>query len=65
VIGSFCLQGSQARRESTIAMDLLQQLAMEAQEVLRGYEDEAPAVDFSPPMRMPAPIGAAVTFDAG
>jgi len=64
VIGSFCLQGSQVRRESTVAMDLLQQLALEAQEVLRGYEDDAPAIDFAPPVRMPAPIGAAVTFDA-
>jgi len=64
VIGSFCLQGSQARRESTVAMDLLQQLALEAQEVLRGYEDEAPAMDFAPPSRMTAPMGAAVTFDA-
>ena len=64
VIGSFCLQGSQPRRESSIAMDLLRQLAMEAQEVLRGYEDEAPAMDFSPPSaRMPAPLGAAVSFD--
>lgn len=64
VIGSFCLQGSQPRRESSVAMDLLRQLAMEAQEVLRGYEDESPAMDFSPhAMSMPAPIGAAVSFD--
>ena len=64
VIGSFCLQGSQPRRESSIAMDLLRQLAMEAQEVLRGYEDESPAMDFSPPTaHMAAPLGAAVSFD--
>jgi hypothetical protein len=45
-------------------MDLLRQLAMEAQEVLRGYESEAPAKDFAPPvMSMPAPLGAAVSFD--
>jgi hypothetical protein len=49
VIGSFCLQGSQARKESTVAMDLLRQLAMEAQEVLRGYESHAPVRNFAPP----------------
>ena len=43
VIGSFCLQGSQPRRESAVALDLLRQLALEAQEVLRGYETETPA----------------------
>jgi len=65
VIGSFCLQGSQARRESTIEMDLLKQLALEAQDVLRSYEDEPQAMDFAPPSsRMPAPMGAAVTFDS-
>lgn len=65
VIGSFCLQGSQARRESSIAMDLLRQLALEAQEVLRGYENEIPAMDVTPPAKtMPAPTGAAVSFDA-
>ncbi|MEO6533331.1 MAG: GAF domain-containing protein [Pseudolysinimonas sp.] len=65
VIGSFCLQGSQTRRESSIAMDLLRDLAMEAQEVLRGYETERPEMDFAPPaMSMPAPTGAVVTFDA-
>ncbi len=42
VIGSFCLQGSQPRRESAIALDLLRQLALEAEEVLRGYETEVP-----------------------
>jgi hypothetical protein len=64
VIGSFCLQGSQPRRESTVAIDLLRQLAMEAQEVLRGYETETPTMDFVPPvMSMPAPMGAAVFFD--
>jgi len=64
VIGSFCLQGSQPRKESTVAMDLLQQLALEAQEVLRGYEDEPPAIDFAPPSsRMAAPMGAAVLFE--
>lgn len=43
VIGSFCLQGSQARRESAVALDLLRQLALEAEEVLRGYETGTPA----------------------
>jgi len=63
VIGSFCLQGSQARKESSIAMDLLRQLAMEAQEVLRGYESEVPAASFAPPtVTLPAPVGAPVTF---
>jgi len=64
VIGSFCLQGSRARTESSVAMDLLQQLALEAQEVLRGYEDEPPPMDFAPPStRTPAPMGAPVSFD--
>jgi hypothetical protein len=64
VIGSFCLQGSQPRKESAVAMDLLRQLAMEAQEVLRGYESDAPAMNFAPPaMSMPTPLGAAVSFD--
>jgi hypothetical protein len=58
VIGSFCLQGSQPRRESAIALDLLRQLALEAQEVLRGYEDEAPRVVYT----MPVPKGEPVTF---
>jgi len=61
VIGSFCLQGSQPRRESTVALDLLRQLALEAQEVLRGYESEAPAAPFVSPM-MVAPTGAPVVF---
>jgi len=63
VIGSFCLQGSQARKESTVAMDLLRQLALEAQEVLRGYESEVPPQSFAPPaVTMPAPVGAPITF---
>jgi hypothetical protein len=64
VIGSFCLQGSQPRRESTVAIDLLRQLAMEAQEVLRGYENEPAAapVYASPAMSMPAPTGSPVVF---
>jgi hypothetical protein len=40
VIGSFCLQGSMPRRQSAVALDLLRQLAVEAEEVLRGYEVE-------------------------
>jgi len=64
VIGSFCLQGSQPRKESSVAMDLLQQLALEAQDVLRGYEDEPSAMDFAPPSSMmAAPMGAPVSFD--
>jgi len=58
VIGSFCLQGSQPRRESAIALDLLRQLALEAQEVLHGYESETPQVSF----QMPMPTGRPVTF---
>ena len=49
VIGSFCLQGSQPRRESAIALDLLRQLALEAQEVLRGYENEVPQLSYVQP----------------
>lgn len=59
VIGSFCLQGSQPRRESAIALDLLRQLALEAQEVLRGYEDEVPQYVFEQPM----PTGEPIVFD--
>jgi lysophospholipase L1-like esterase len=59
VIGSFCLQGSQPRRESAIALDLLRQLALEAQEVLRGYETEVPQYVFEQPM----PTGEPVVFD--
>jgi hypothetical protein len=63
VIGSFCLQGSQPRKASAVALDLLQQLAMEAQEVLRSYEVETPVMDFAPPStRMPAPLDTAVSF---
>ena len=61
VIGSFCLQGSQPRKESTVALDLLRQLALEAQEVLRGYETEVAPAAFAPPM-MAAPTGAPVVF---
>ena len=49
VIGSFCLQGSQARRASTVELDLLRELALEAQDVLRSYEVHAPAMDYAPP----------------
>jgi hypothetical protein len=64
VIGSFCLQGSQPRKESSIALDLLRQLAMEAQEVLRGYETDVPAAKFAPPASAAAaPVGAPVTFE--
>jgi GAF domain-containing protein len=65
VIGSFCLQGSQPRRESSIAIDLLRQLALEAQEVLRGYETEVPEMNFAPAAAgtMPAPTGKPVFFD--
>jgi hypothetical protein len=61
VIGSFCLQGSQPRKESNVSLDLLRQLALEAQEVLRGYETETPATSFAPPL-MAAPTGAPVVF---
>ena len=61
VIGSFCLQGSQPRRESAIALDLLRQLASEAEEVLRGYEVDIS--DVTPEsLALPAPSGEAVTF---
>ncbi|CAN5134207.1 hypothetical protein BH11ACT3_BH11ACT3_08120 [soil metagenome] len=59
VIGSFCLQGSQPRRESAIAIDLLRQLALEAQEVLHGYESETPQVSF----QMPMPSGSPIVFN--
>lgn len=62
VIGSFCLQGSQPRRESSVAIDLLRQLAMEAQEVLRGYETEVPAMSFASQV-LPPPTGSPVFFD--
>jgi lysophospholipase L1-like esterase len=61
VIGSFCLQGSQPRRESAIALDLLRQLALEAEEVLRGYEVETPARG-AVQVVMPQPTGPAITF---
>jgi lysophospholipase L1-like esterase len=60
VIGSFCLQGSRPRRESTIAIDLLRQLALEAEEVLRSYESEAAPMSFAPAATSaPAPTGEA------
>ncbi len=40
VIGSFCLQGSRSRRVSNVSVDLLKDLALEAEAVLRGYETE-------------------------
>jgi GAF domain-containing protein len=61
VIGSFCLQGSQARRSSSIALDLLRQLAVEAEEVLRSYETETPGRG-AVKVVMPLPTGQAVTF---
>jgi lysophospholipase L1-like esterase len=61
VIGSFCLQGSQPRRESAVALDLLEQLALEAQDVLRGYETPEPALA-APAFSMPAPSGSPVFF---
>ncbi|MEO8262812.1 MAG: GAF domain-containing protein [Pseudolysinimonas sp.] len=61
VIGSFCLQGSQPRRESAIALDLLRQLALEAEEVLRGYEVETPGRG-AVQIVMPMPTGDPVTF---
>jgi GAF domain-containing protein len=61
VIGSFCLQGSQPRRASAIALDLLRQLAVEAEEVLRGYEVETPARG-AVKVVMPHPTGEAITF---
>lgn len=56
VIGSFCLQGSKPRRESAIALDLLRQLALEAQEVLQGYENEVPQLSFVQPTPSGEPI---------
>jgi hypothetical protein len=38
VIGSFCLQGSRPRTPSKAALAELERMALEAQEVLRGYE---------------------------
>lgn len=62
VIGSFCLQGSQPRRESAIALDLLRQLAHEAEEVLRGYEVDVS--DVTPEsLTLPAPAGEPVVLD--
>jgi GAF domain/GDSL-like Lipase/Acylhydrolase family len=61
VIGSFCLQGSQPRRQSTVALDLLRQLAQEAEEVLRGYETDTPARG-AVQVVMPTPSGAPITF---
>lgn len=61
VIGSFCLQGSQPRRESGVALDLLRQLALEAEEVLRSYETETPARG-AVQVVMPLPKGEAITF---
>lgn len=63
VIGSFCLQGSQTRRASSVSMGLLRDLAMEAQDVLRSYETETEAPDAVPAITMPAPTGAPVFFD--
>ena len=61
VIGSFCLQGSQPRRQSAVALDLLRQLALEAEEVLRGYETDTPARG-ALQVVMPMPNGNPVTF---
>jgi lysophospholipase L1-like esterase len=61
VIGSFCLQGSQPRRQSAVALDLLRQLAQEAEEVLRGYETETPARG-AVQIVMPTPSGEPITF---
>jgi hypothetical protein len=61
VIGSFCLQGSQPRRSSSIALDLLRQLAVEAEEVLRSYETETPARG-AVQIVMPLPTGQPITF---
>ncbi|MCB1274885.1 MAG: GAF domain-containing protein [Leucobacter sp.] len=65
VIGSFCLQGSRPRRESAIAQDLLRQLALEAQEVLRRYEGGAQpeARVLTTLARMPAPTGPIVDLE--
>ncbi|MEO5921033.1 MAG: GAF domain-containing protein, partial [Pseudolysinimonas sp.] len=59
VIGSFCLQGSRPRRESAIALDLLRQFALEAQEVLQTYEIDASQSTFE----QPAPTGLPVVFE--
>jgi GAF domain-containing protein len=61
VIGSFCLQGSQPRRASSVALDLLRQLAVEAEEVLRSYETETPARG-AVQIVMPVPNGQPITF---
>jgi len=61
VIGSFCLQGSQPRRQSAVALDLLRQLALEAEEVLRGYETETAQRPVTRVV-MPLPQGDAITF---
>ncbi|HEV7740849.1 MAG TPA: GAF domain-containing protein [Pseudolysinimonas sp.] len=61
VIGSFCLQGSQARRGSAVALDLLRQLALEAEEILRGYETDTPGRGAVQAV-MPTPLGAPVSF---
>jgi hypothetical protein len=63
VIGSFCLQGSRPRRESAIALELLRQLAGEAEEVLRGYEVDVS--DVTPEsLALPAPTGDPVVFES-
>ncbi|HWH26039.1 MAG TPA: GAF domain-containing protein [Pseudolysinimonas sp.] len=60
VIGSFCLQGSKRRKQSVIALDLLRQIAGEAQEILRGYENGDEPI---PAARThPAPVGQPVVF---
>jgi GAF domain-containing protein len=61
VIGSFCLQGSQPRKQSAVALDLLRQLALEAEEVLRGYETATPARG-AVQVVMPTPSGAPIHF---
>jgi lysophospholipase L1-like esterase len=61
VIGSFCLQGSQARRGSAVALDLLRQLALEAEEILRGYETETPGRG-AVQVVIPTPLGAPISF---
>jgi lysophospholipase L1-like esterase len=61
VIGSFCLQGSQPRRVSTVSVDLLKEMALEAQAVLRGYESE-PTPMTVPQASMLAPTGTPVYF---
>lgn len=64
VIGSFCLQGSQPRKQSAVALDLLRQLAMEAQEVLRGYETDPQSqqAPVAKPVGMPAPTGSRINL---